>query len=303
MRKLILGVYTEFPDNPSWRFINSAYEFQDSLNPWLQEFEETYEILDLDRNMDIDFIGVKIGDVDNTAVTSSFQNTVNLKNSRWPLTIEVPSMQGGADAVVHIPVYGRNYEQIQGWQMTLAFNATDVEILSVESGALDINNSNYNIASQSEGWMTMSYGSDQLRDVTKDEPLFEIVVRAENDINVADLFEVKSSVTDAEAYRGDFEIVNIGLETRAVTESRIVSVNPNPWLSRTKIEFHMPDAGSGRWEFYDVNGSLIYRKEDIYSGGQNVMSLTKEELGADGIIYIKLTTDYGVSQYKMIVVR
>ena len=303
LRKLILGVYTEFPDNPSWRFINSAYEFQDSLNPWLQEFEETYEILDLDRNMDIDFIGVKIGDVDNTAVTSSFQNTVNLKNSRWPLTIEVPSMQGGADAVVHIPVYGRNYEQIQGWQMTLAFNATDVEILSVESGALDINNSNYNIASQSEGWMTMSYGSDQLRDVTKDEPLFEIVVRAENDINVADLFEVKSSVTDAEAYRGDFEIVNIGLETRAVTESRIVSVNPNPWLSRTKIEFHMPDAGSGRWEFYDVNGSLIYRKEDIYSGGQNVMSLTKEELGADGIIYIKLTTDYGVSQYKMIVVR
>ena len=74
-------------------------------------------------------------------------------------------------------------------------------------------------------------------------------------------------------------------------------------MSRTRIEFHMPDEGSGRWEFYDVNGSLVYRKEGQYVSGLNSMTLTKEELGADGIVYIKLTTDYGVSQFKMIVVQ
>ena len=44
LRKLILGVYLELPDNTSWRFVQSDFEFQDSSNPWLQEFDETYEI-------------------------------------------------------------------------------------------------------------------------------------------------------------------------------------------------------------------------------------------------------------------
>ena len=63
----------------------------------------------------------------------------------------------------------------------------------------------------------------------------------------------------------------------------------------------MPQAGSGRWDFFDVNGRLIHRKEDQYEQGTNTLVVTRDDLNTTGIIYIKYTTDYGVAEYKMIV--
>ena len=302
LRKLILGVYLELPDNTSWRFVQSDFEFQDSSNPWLQEFDETYEISGLDRDMDIDFIGVKIGDVDNTAVTNTFHSSVDMKNHRWPLTLEVPIMQIEADAVIRIPVFAKNYEQIQGWQMTLSFAAKEIEILSVESGALDFDASHYNIANQSEGWMTMSYGSEQLEDITEDEVLFEIVVKAENNIDVAEVFKIASSVTQAEAYRGHFDIVNVDLKPRAMKESKILSINPNPWISSCNIEFSLAEDADGIWEFYDVNGRLIYSKQAAYKSGTHIMHVNRENINTTGIVYIKFSSAQSVFESRMMIV-
>jgi len=71
LRKLILGIYEELPDNESWRFVDASYTFSDEANPWVEEISEAYGIVNLSSDMDIDFIGVKIGDVNGSAVTSS----------------------------------------------------------------------------------------------------------------------------------------------------------------------------------------------------------------------------------------
>ncbi|MDX1408450.1 MAG: hypothetical protein R3330_09965, partial [Saprospiraceae bacterium] len=34
IRKLILGVYLEYPNNKSWRFVDAAFDFPDIYNPW-----------------------------------------------------------------------------------------------------------------------------------------------------------------------------------------------------------------------------------------------------------------------------
>ena len=44
LRKLILGIYVDLPNNESWRFISSDYEFANSLDPWITNIDETYEI-------------------------------------------------------------------------------------------------------------------------------------------------------------------------------------------------------------------------------------------------------------------
>jgi len=63
LRKMVLGINTEFPNNHSWRAIDAAHEFVDATNPWATEIPEGYDILNLSTNMYIDFIGVKIGDI------------------------------------------------------------------------------------------------------------------------------------------------------------------------------------------------------------------------------------------------
>jgi hypothetical protein len=40
LRKLILGIYDDFPNNTSWRFVDADYVFPDPTNPWLQEFPD-----------------------------------------------------------------------------------------------------------------------------------------------------------------------------------------------------------------------------------------------------------------------
>jgi len=225
-----------------------------------------------------------------------------MKSHRWPLTLEVPSMQVKADAVIHIPIYAKNYEQILGWQMTLSFLAEDIEILSVESGAIEVDASHYNIANQSEGWMTISYGTEQQEVIAEDVVLFEIVVRTESNIDIAEVFEITSAVTPAEAYRGQFNIVNVSLKPRALKESAILSINPNPWISSSTIEFTLEEDTNGIWEFYDANGRLIYKKEASYKAGTNLMYVNRQDINTTGVIYIKFSYGQRVLESRMMIV-
>ena len=61
LRKLILGLYSVFPHSKSWKFLDADFDFSGQGDPAAIEFTVTGDITDLD------FIGVKIGDVTNNA--------------------------------------------------------------------------------------------------------------------------------------------------------------------------------------------------------------------------------------------
>src|SRR5205085_7029969 len=42
LRKLILGIYTELPNNKSWRFVDKSFQFADPSHPW--PFAETIDV-------------------------------------------------------------------------------------------------------------------------------------------------------------------------------------------------------------------------------------------------------------------
>lgn len=69
LRKLILGIIPELPHKQSWRFVVKDYVFPNLSNPFQPPFPETYLVPATDdfRYYNIDFIGVKIGDVNDTA--------------------------------------------------------------------------------------------------------------------------------------------------------------------------------------------------------------------------------------------
>lgn len=68
LRKLILGIEESFVNNTSWRFIESTYEFPNPNDPWLENFPERTILKKLEGSRsDLNFIGVKIGDVNNDA--------------------------------------------------------------------------------------------------------------------------------------------------------------------------------------------------------------------------------------------
>ena len=76
LRKLILGIYQELPNNTSWRFVDKAFAFPNPNNPFQTTFPENISVASscMTSHMDDDFVGVKVGDVNGTAVANSLVN-------------------------------------------------------------------------------------------------------------------------------------------------------------------------------------------------------------------------------------
>ncbi len=75
LRKLILNIETDFSNNTSWRFVDHSYEFPDLENPWAESFPELLNLFHVYENLEhMDFVAVKIGDVNGSAVTNSVED-------------------------------------------------------------------------------------------------------------------------------------------------------------------------------------------------------------------------------------
>lgn len=68
MRKLILGIDTEFAALPSWRFIPADFQFSDPANPWDDFISSKFSVPKLDSAvLNFNFTGFKTGDVNFSA--------------------------------------------------------------------------------------------------------------------------------------------------------------------------------------------------------------------------------------------
>ncbi|WP_421795426.1 hypothetical protein [Haliscomenobacter sp.] len=68
LRKVILGIDTNFANNSSWRFINVDHIFQHPTDPLRDYLPETIRIGPLNGIRNVEFVGIKIGDLNNSAI-------------------------------------------------------------------------------------------------------------------------------------------------------------------------------------------------------------------------------------------
>jgi len=301
LRKLILGVYDELPNNTSWRFVDADHTFLDVLNPWITDVPEDYIITNLSSDMKIDFVGVKVGDVNGSVIANSHNKSIDTRSSRWGLefTLENEKVKAGETHTAFIR--SSSYEDISGWQGTLEFDSDKIEVLEIRSDMLDFKEENYNMLHQTDGWVSISYHDHKPKSIGKSEAILEIRYKAKEDISTEGLFEMTSLVTPQEAYRKD-HIVNINLSNIISDKSEIIKANPNPWIDKTTIDFLMAEREEVKWEFYDVRGVLLYSFKEVYDAGNNSFTIKRSEIQASGIVYVKMTTERNMSEYKMMLV-
>lgn len=66
IRKLILQINANFPNNNSWRFIAKNFQFINPLNPLIEDFPEVININNLLGDWMADFVAIKVGDVNDS---------------------------------------------------------------------------------------------------------------------------------------------------------------------------------------------------------------------------------------------
>ncbi len=206
LRKLILGADPVFSSNSSWRFVDSDYEFPVPTNPWFEAWPEVIYLEDLSGcQEDLDFIGIKIGDVNNSAITTS-SNLLNVQertNGRSFL-IETEDRLLKKGETVEVTLNSAQLASIFGYQFTLNFDADKLEWVSFDEGLAKAEN--VGLHAVSEGALTTSWhwNSGKPNEVGKVK-LFSITLRAKADGRLSEWLHIGSTRTNAEAYNLNFE--------------------------------------------------------------------------------------------------
>ena len=73
LRRMVLGTINEFPNGiPAWRFIPTNFSFPNPMDPFESGIPNQYTFVLTDPQDSLDFIAVKIGDVNGSALGSNF---------------------------------------------------------------------------------------------------------------------------------------------------------------------------------------------------------------------------------------
>jgi hypothetical protein len=302
LRKLILGIYDELPDNSSWRFINEEQSFIDPLNPWSTELQEEFFIDELTSDLDINFIGVKVGDV-NGSVIANAQQTTTERRSNAALNFIIEEQLLTAGQTYNLKISSDNYTDIIGWQTTFSYDNNVAEVLDVRAVDIEFETeTNVNLNVVDEGVFSISYNDNNTLTIDREAKLMEIEVIIHSDIYASELFSLTSELTQKQAYNKEGVLLELNLQTTSGNSiTNIESVSPNPWQSSTTINFSVASEGNVAWEFYNVDGKLLYTESQYYNAGNHSFDIDRSDINSSGIIYAKLITENTIAEYKMIV--
>jgi hypothetical protein len=295
LRKLILGIYNELPNNESWRFVEKGYQFADVNHPW--PFGEEINIqYDGTPVSNLDFIGVKVGDVNNTAQANATQ--ILPRNGHRMLTID-----GGEDRLItagqHVEVTFSIPEAVAGFQWTLDLNGLEYAGLSSET----ITIGEEHTGQLSDRVLTMSWHQDQFSDTErKPLPSFRMQFMASQSGMLSDMLRLNSKVTQAEAYSADGEVLDVRLafEADVPIDFALYQNEPNPWSGSTSIGFDLPEESKVTLSFFDMTGSLVKTMENAYGAGSHRIQVSKKDLPAHGVLYYRLDAGNYSATKKMI---
>jgi hypothetical protein len=277
IRKLVLEIVDEFPDNSSWRFADAAQALTTG-NAFA--FNEVIDILALSADMDYEnFVANKIGDVNGSVELSANGSTTEVRNGKTLNMNFTPEMIAEG---ISVSVTSDNFEDIAGYQFTL--NTNGQELLSIESGAIQVNDSN--IAVLDESTLTMSWSTIDAITV-EDEVLFTLHF-AGNDITALDNMTINSDATNAEAYNSELSVMDVINSGVIQSEFSLEQNEPNPFETKTVIEFTLPSEGSARLTIMDVTGRVVAQIYDTYPKGQNSVTINKSDLAVSGVLYYQL---------------
>ncbi|MBK8427684.1 MAG: T9SS type A sorting domain-containing protein [Lewinellaceae bacterium] len=289
-RKLILGIYNELPNNTSWRFVDKSYSFPDPSNPFQSAIPENISIGSLSGNMMVNnFEGVKIGDVNGTAIANSLQSVDDRTAATMLFDVQDRTVKAGEVFTVNF----KGAERVQGYQFTMNFNG--LEVVDIVPGT-DMKLDNFGVFADA---ITTSV------DGAANE--FAVTFRATKAGQISNMLGVSSRITKAEGYSLTNDRLDVAFRFNGAAGSVISGVGfelyqnqPNPFVNKTFIGFHLPEAANATLRIFDETGRMVFTQNGEFAKGYNTISVDRALLNTTGLLYYTLETATDSATKKMI---
>jgi large repetitive protein len=279
LRKIILGIHTEFQANTSWRFVDFSYVFPTPDNPFLSPFPETRTSSSIDPLENQLFVGIKIGDMNNNVIPNlqSVSEERTLKN--LPFSVQDQNLKAGETYTIHLSPE----DLVEGYQFTLEYPSLNLLKITPSEG---MEADNFAIFKE-KNLLTTSFIGNK-----KGE--FDLTFVAEKDGQLSDFLKISNQVTKAEAYT--FEREQNGVELRFLPKKETNSpvfnleITPNPIIDEAFVTFNLPENSDCTLTVFDNLGRLLWEEKKEFQQGENRFSFKPQ---SKGILYFQLETPWG----------
>jgi hypothetical protein len=293
LRKMILGLQQGFSKNVSWRFVETGKTYDPLKTDWIPNLPNKKTFLNLLINPTVDFVAVKVGDVNGSAKTSNATGNVVARGEENTTFINVDKDIIAKGETVTLNFSTEKPNHIEGYQFTLNYDKNSMELVDIQGNA-------ENFAVLEAGIITTSFNGE-----IATNNLFGLTFRAKKDANLNSVLQANSQVLHNELYTVNGEQNKVALQFRGAEKGafELYQNQPNPFNTTTTISFQLPENQFATLTITDVAGRTIKQIHGSFQKGVNQISLDKSELGAAGVMYYRLETAYNFATRKMIIVE
>jgi hypothetical protein len=305
LRKLILGIYSELPTNTSWRFVDKSYNFPNAANPFQEQFGESKSIANIAGDMSgEDFVSVKVGDVNGTAIANSLMSADDRTAGTLLFDVSPTPALPGREGVRVGQTFTVNLtpdQLVAGYQFTL--NTNGLEVVDVTG----LKGENYAVFADA---ITFSVDGQAAQGV------INLTLKATKSGKLSEMMSISSRITKAEAYpayakasagKGALDVAlrfnTDGTHTIAGVGFELYQNQPNPFVNKTMIGFHLPaspaeaSAQAGESSLttvtltvYDETGRIVHTEKGAFAKGYNSFMIDKSLIHTVGALHYKVET-------------
>lgn len=307
LRKAILHMTDSFANNTAWRFIQADYQFPNPNNPFVEPLPESLWLNDMGQDMPAqNFVAVKIGDLNGSAVLNLMDGEVEERNQDGELTLTVPNWTLKAGKEVRIPVACGEAIDIAGLQGTFDFDASKATFIGALADGLEGLGAE-SFGEPKNGLLTLAWhdANGQLQEAGT--TLFYLQFMVHQDATVEDILALNSIITPAIAYKNGGIPLNVRWRIHEASQLPVDDAplftlgqnRPNPFSNQTRIEFMLKEKAPVQLEMFDLNGRKTILLEGIQEAGWHEVTVERAKMGGPGIYIYQLTTPYGTERRKM----
>jgi hypothetical protein len=310
LRKLILQVYHELPNNHSWRFVAKSHVFSNPANPFSPVFPESVNVANLSQNvLDANFIGIKIGDLNCSAAANFDDGDTYDRNGAESLIMETEDRQVQPGDEIVLPLRLKERCDLLALQFTLEFETDNLELQGIEKGVLPVTEKEvFGQSLVQDGILTAAWFNLNPVEVEADGALFSLRFKVNREGRLSEMLALTSRFTEALAYNANEISTNLNLvfanqNNMLSSAFQLYQNQPNPFKKSTSIGFTLPEPGWAKLTIYDLSGKVLKSYDRIFREGYNRLTIERDELPGGGVLFYQLETVDHTATKKMVLLQ
>jgi len=306
LRQLILYIITDFENGKGWEYIDADFEFKDDRNPFLDDFSNPFSFENIQESqLNKDFIAIKKGDVNDSAILNYNQNPQNRLADFFEInTIDTKVKK---DKIYDIEFTAEDLNELDALEFTLAFDSEKMEFISVNNEA-HIRSSNIGIRYAAEGYLTVSWDK-MMYEENSDLPLLSLQFKANKNTRLRNSLDISEVYTKANAYNDsgqakyvqlDFQSGILDFKEAPKKQITLLQNQPNPFEEATIIGYDLPAEDEQLvFKIFDITGRLIYQNNYPSIKGYNQIEINHSIHMNPGAYYYQIQSEFGTLSKSM----